>query len=151
MIKNLNIAAIISILIFALSGCSMEEQNTTNQTREESNISSTSSDSVAPVLEKITAEKAKEMMDSDQPIILDVRTTEEYEEGHIEGAILIPDNEISAKAEELLADKNATILVYCRSGRRSALAAQDLSDLGYTKIYDFGGIIDWPYDVVAGK
>jgi len=151
MIKNLNIAAIISILIFALSGCSMEEQNTTNQTREESNISSTSSDSVAPVLEKITAEKAKEMMDSDQPIILDVRTTEEYEEGHIEGAILIPDNEISAKAEELLTDKNATILVYCRSGRRSALAAQDLSDLGYTKIYDFGGIIDWPYDVVAGK
>ncbi|MBP1756910.1 MAG: Rhodanese-like protein [Firmicutes bacterium] len=151
MIKNLNIAAIISILIFALSGCSMEEQNTTNQTREESNISSTSSDSVAPVLEKITAEKAKEMMDSDQPIILDVRTTEEYEEGHIEGAILIPDNEISAKAEELLTDKNATILVYCRSGRRSAHAAQDLSDLGYTKIYDFGGIIDWPYDVVAGK
>lgn len=151
MIKNLNIAAIISILIFALTGCSMEEQNTTNQTQEESNISSTSSDSVAPVLEKITAEKAKEMMDSDQPIILDVRTTEEYEEGHIEGAILIPDNEISAKAEELLADKNATILVYCRSGRRSALAAQDLSDLGYTKIYDFGGIIDWPYDVVTGK
>jgi rhodanese-related sulfurtransferase len=91
------------------------------------------------------------MMVSDQPIILDVRTPEEYEEGHIEGAILIPDNEITAKAEELLSDKNATILVYCRSGRRSALAAQALSELGYNKIYDFGGIIDWPYDVVVGE
>lgn len=151
MIKKLSIAAILSILIFALSACSTDKQSTTEQVTEKAEVSTNTSTLETPVLEKITAEKAKEMMDADQPIILDVRTTEEYEEGHIEGAILIPDNEISAKAEELLTDKNATILVYCRSGRRSALAAQALSELGYTKIYDFGGIIDWPYDVVVDK
>ncbi|WMJ87959.1 rhodanese-like domain-containing protein [Anaerocolumna sp. MB42-C2] len=99
---------------------------------------------------KLTAKEAKEMMDDDSSItILDVRTEEEYKTGHIEGAILIPDTEILEKAEESLTDKSATILVYCRSGRRSALAAADLVELGYLKVYDFGGIIDWEYDIVT--
>jgi rhodanese-related sulfurtransferase len=90
------------------------------------------------------------MMDaSEEYILLDVRTQEEFAEGHIEGAILIPDYEIETKAEEQLTDKAATIFLYCRSGRRSALAAEALSNLGYTNIYDFGGIIDWPYEVVT--
>ena len=79
-------------------------------------------------------------------VILDVRTQEEYDEKHIPGAILIPDSEISEKAEGILKDKNQLILVYCRSGRRSKLAAEDLLDIGYTNIKEFGGIIDWPYE-----
>lgn len=99
---------------------------------------------------KIIAKEAKEMMEADSSItILDVRTEEEYNTGHIEGAILIPDTEVLEKAEELLTDKSATILLYCRSGRRSALAAADLVELGYSQVYDFGGIIDWEYDIVT--
>ena len=96
----------------------------------------------------ITAEEAKEIMDSEEGyIILDVRTQEEYDTGHIPGAILIPDTEIKTKAEEVLTDKEQLILVYCRSGWRSKLAAEALVELGYTSIKEFGGLIDWPYEV----
>ena len=96
----------------------------------------------------ITAEEAKKIMDSQEGyIILDVRTQEEYDEGHIPGAIVISHEEIAEKAEGVLTDKNQLILVYCRSGRRSKLAAEALVELGYTNIKEFGGIIDWPYEV----
>ena len=96
----------------------------------------------------ITAEEAKEIMDSEEGyVILDVRTQEEYDTGHIPGAILIPDTEIKTKAEEVLTDKEQLILVYCRSGWRSKLAAEALVELGYTSIKEFGGLIDWPYEV----
>jgi len=96
----------------------------------------------------ITSDEAKQIMDSEEGyIILDVRTKDEYDQGHIPGAILIPDTEIKAKAEEVLTDKDQLILVYCRSGRRSKLAAEALVGLGYTNIKEFGGIIDWPYEV----
>ena len=96
----------------------------------------------------ITAQEAKELMDSREGyIILDTRTREEYDESRIPGAILIPHDEILEKAEDVLADKDQLILVYCRSGRRSKLAAEDLVTLGYTNIKEFGGIIDWPYEV----
>ena len=96
----------------------------------------------------ITAEEAKQIIDTEESyIILDVRTQEEYDQGHIPGAILIPDTEIKAKAEDVLTDKEQMILVYCRSGRRSKLAAESLVELGYTNIKEFGGIIDWPYEV----
>ncbi len=96
----------------------------------------------------INAEEAKRMMDEGESyILLDVRTQSEYDEGHIPGAILIPDTEIKDRAEGELMDKAAVILVYCRSGRRSKVAAQALADLGYTGIYEFGGIIDWPYEI----
>ena len=96
----------------------------------------------------ITAEKAKEIMDSEEGyIILDVRTQEEYNQGHIPGAIVISHEEITEKAEEVLTDKDQLILVYCRSGRRSKIAAEALVELGYTNIKEFGGIIDWPYEV----
>ena len=99
--------------------------------------------------EQITPAEAKEIMDSqDSYVILDVRTQEEFDEAHIDGAILIPDYEISDKAESVLKDKNQLILVYCRSGRRSKLAASDLVTLGYTNVKEFGGIIDWPYETV---
>ena len=99
------------------------------------------------VYENITAEEAKQIMDTEEGyVILDVRTQEEYDQGHIPGAILIPDTEIKAKAENVLADKTQLILVYCRSGRRSKLASEALVELGYTNIKEFGGIIDWPYE-----
>ena len=96
----------------------------------------------------ITAEEAKEIMDSEEGyIILDVRTQEEYDEGHIPGAIIISHEEIAEKADEVLTDKEQLILVYCRSGRRSKIAAEALVELGYTNIKEFGGIIDWTYEV----
>ena len=99
---------------------------------------------------QITAKEAKNIMDNETDyIILDVRTEEEFSEGHIDGAILIPDYEIADKAEKILTDKDQLILVYCRSGRRSKLAADSLVTMGYTNIKEFGGIKDWPYDVVT--
>ncbi len=96
----------------------------------------------------ITAAEAKEIMDSQEGyIILDVRTQEEYDKGHIPGAILIPNTEIEDRAEEVLPDKDQLILIYCRSGRRSKMAAEILVELGYTNIREFGGILDWPYEV----
>ena len=96
----------------------------------------------------ITAEEAKEIMDTEEGyIILDVRTQEEYDEGHIPGAIVISHEEIADKAADVLTDKDQLILVYCRSGRRSKIAAEALAELGYTNIKEFGGIIDWPYEV----
>ncbi len=99
----------------------------------------------------ITAAQAKEIMDSQKGyIILDTRTQEEYDESRIPGAILIPYDEILEKAEGVLTDKDQLILVYCRSGRRSKIAAQSLVELGYTNIKEFGGIIDWEYEVEYG-
>ena len=96
----------------------------------------------------ITAEEAKQIMDKEEGfIILDVRTQEEYDQGHIPGAIVISHEEIAEKAEKVLTDKDQLILVYCRSGRRSKIAAEALVELGYTNIKEFGGIIDWPYEV----
>ena len=96
----------------------------------------------------ITAEEAKQIMDTEEGyIILDVRTQEEYDQGHIPGAIVISHEEIEEKAEQVLTDKDQLILVYCRSGRRSKIAAEALAELGYTNIKEFGGIIDWPYEV----
>ncbi len=98
----------------------------------------------------ITAEEAKKIMDTESEyVILDVRTEEEFAQGHIPGAILIPDYEIREEAESSLPDKDALILVYCRSGRRSKNAAETLAELGYTNIREFGGILDWPYETVT--
>ena len=87
-------------------------------------------------------------MDSgEEHFILDVREQDEYDEGHIAGAMLIPYTEIENKAEGMLTDKDKLILVYCRSGSRSKIASESLSKLGYTNVKEFGGIIDWSYEV----
>ena len=99
--------------------------------------------------EQITAEQAKNIMDTEKDyVIIDARTEEEFAEGHIENAILIPEYEIAERAEDELPNKDALILVYCRSGRRSKIASEELVKLGYTNVKEFGGIIDWPYEVV---
>lgn len=100
--------------------------------------------------EQITQDEAKSIMDGDKPYtLLDVRTKEEFDSEHIKGAILIPDYEINTRAEDILTDKNALILVYCRTGRRSKNAANNLATLGYTNVKEFGGINDWKYGTVT--
>ena len=99
----------------------------------------------------ITAEDAKARMDSGDPVtVVDVRTDREYEEGHIPGALLLPVGQIGETPPALLPDLDAEILIYCRSGVRSAEAAEKLAALGYTNVSDFGGILDWPYETEAG-
>ena len=99
--------------------------------------------------EQINGAEAKALMDRESGyIIIDARTQSEYDEGHIPGAILIPEYEIAQRAENELPDKNQLILVYCRSGRRSKIAVEELVKLGYTNVKEFGCIIDWEYDIV---
>jgi rhodanese-related sulfurtransferase len=97
---------------------------------------------------RINAKQAKEFMESEDVIILDVRTLEEYNAGHIENAVLLPVTDISNKGEEILSNKDSKILVYCRSGNRSATASKQLIKMGYTNVYDFGGILSWPYEII---
>lgn len=129
-ISKLIALLIVSMIIF--SGCSNIPEKTDSDYK------------------KISAEDAKTRMDKDKNVIVvDVRTLEEYNEGHIENAILIPNETIQDKPPEQLPDFDAEILIYCRSGNRSQQAAEKLIDLGYTNVYDFGGIIDWPYDTIT--
>ena len=109
---------------------------------------SETSSPVAPY-RKLSAQQAKEWIDSKEDlIILDVRTPGEFAASHIEGAINIANETIKGERPSLLPDLDATILVYCRSGARSAQASKKLLALGYTEVYDFGGIINWPYETV---
>lgn len=125
-------AAALLLILLILTGCT--ETNTDNQGGKYMNIS---------------AKEARQLMDSEESyVIFDVRTQEEYDEKHIPDAVLIPVDEVEGKASSVLQDKNQLILVYCRSGRRSKVAAQTLVELGYTNIKEFGGIIDWPYETV---
>ena len=97
---------------------------------------------------QIPQDEAKRIMDEESDyIIVDAREQSEYDEGHIKGAIVSPYTEIEQKAEEMLPDKEQLILVYCRSGRRSKIAAQSLANMGYTNVKEFGGIIDWQYGI----
>ena len=99
--------------------------------------------------DQISGAEAKALMDSESGyVIIDARTQEEYDQGHIPGAIMIPEYEIADRAEKELPDKDQLILVYCRSGRRSKIAAEELVKLGYTNVKEFGGIIDWEYEIV---
>lgn len=96
--------------------------------------------------QNITAAQVKARLDKgDMLTVIDVRTKEEYASGHVPGSILIPFDEIKAKAGQLPQDKNTEIVVYCRSGRRSAIAADTLIALGYNRIYDIGAISSWTY------
>ncbi|WRS28190.1 rhodanese-like domain-containing protein [Oscillospiraceae bacterium MB08-C2-2] len=100
---------------------------------------------------KLSASEAKKMLDENPDVfLLDVRTEEEYQESHIKGAVLIPYDQLSDRAEAELPEKEAVILLYCRSGNRSKTAADTLLSMGYTNVYDFGGILSYPYETVSG-
>ena len=129
-VKGLIIMLLISLSLFGMTACDGENGK-------------------ASTYEQITAEQAKTIMDTERDyVIIDARTEEEFAEGHIENAILIPEYEIKDRAEKELPDKEQLILVYCRSGRRSKIASEELVKLGYTNVKEFGGIIDWPYETV---
>ena len=142
---------LIALLTVALTlfscGCSKENDMKNDNTTKENITENTTINSLG--YEQITGEQAKQIMDTQTGyIIIDARTVEEFNDGHIANAILIPEYEIAERAEKELPDKNQLILVYCRSGRRSKIASQALVDLGYTNIKEFGGIIDWEYEIV---
>lgn len=94
----------------------------------------------------ISAEQVQEKIDKNEEfILLDVRTKEEYEQGRIPGTVLIPLNDLENQVTLKLENKEAEIVVYCRSGNRSKRAVEILKSMGYTNVHDLGGIIDWPY------
>lgn len=98
--------------------------------------------------QQITQEAAKQMMDTQTVIVLDVREQHEFDSGHIPGAVLLPVGSITAEtASAVIPEKDSVVLVYCRSGNRSKTASAALAELGYTQIYEFGGINTWPYEV----
>ena len=98
--------------------------------------------------QQITQEEAKEMMDTQEVIVLDVREQDEFDAGHIPGAVLLPVGTITKdNAAAVIPEPDSVVLVYCRSGNRSKTASKALADLGYTHIYEFGGINTWPYEV----
>ena len=134
-IKKISIKTYLVILVLSIfmTGCGVYQSN---------------SDNTSGNIKKITAEEAKKMMDEDKEIlIIDVREENEYNEGHIKNSVLVPLGTIDSSIGNLAKEKEEPILVYCRSGRRSAEAANILNELGYTNIYDFGGIIDWNYEI----
>lgn len=141
------IALLTVILTLFSCGCGKDNNIKSTNTTEEITTENTTVNALG--YEQISGDQAKHIMDTEEGyIIIDARTQEEFDEGHIENAILIPEYEISERAEKEIPDKNQLILVYCRSGRRSKIASQALVDLGYTNVKEFGGIIDWEYEIV---
>lgn len=103
-------------------------------------------------VQTISAEEAHDLMAAGGALVVDVRTQEEFDSGHVCGAVLLPLDEITQdSASAVVPDKSQTVLVYCRSGRRSAQAAQILAGMGYEHVYDFGGIQSWPYEICSGE
>lgn len=134
-LKSLFFAVPFLMILFVFVGCNSQQKGTADDGSTELSY------------EQISGEEAKQIIDSQSGyVIIDARTQAEYDSGHIKNAIMIPEYEISEKAAKMLPDKEQLILVYCRSGRRSKIAAQALVDLGYTNVKEFGGIIDWKYE-----
>ena len=101
--------------------------------------------------QKISAQQAKSMMDEGKPyILLDVRTPQEYSHTRISGAKSLPVDEINSRAQAELPDKEIPILIYCQSGMRAGRASKMLAGMGYAKVFNFGGIMDWPYKTIKG-
>ena len=135
------ICRLLLVAVFCLLAITLTSCGNNNTDEVQTNMNNT--------YEQISGEQAKALMDSEKGyVIIDARTQEEFDGGHIPGAVLIPEYEIADRAEKELPDKNQLILVYCRSGRRSKIASQALVDLGYTNVKEFGGIIDWEYETV---
>ena len=136
--RRIILSLIICMLALSLCACSITDE------KENENMNNSADGYV-----QISQDEAKRIMDTEVGyVIVDARTESEYAEGHINGAILIPEYEVAEKAESLIEDKSTLILVYCRSGRRSKIAAEELVKLGYTNVKEFGGIIDWKYGTV---
>ena len=139
-IMLLTMIGLFSVFEFSCSKTGNEKQSLT--------MSKESKNGKKAEYKKITSDEAKKMMETQKVIVVDVRTLEEYKEGHIPNAISVPLETIENEAEVKLKNKDDLILVYCRSGRRSREAALKLIENGYTNVIDFGGIKDWNGEVV---
>lgn len=141
--KKVSVGISAFLLLGLLSGCTAA--NTSNTV----NTKGTSQTTKKTAATNISPEEAKKRLDSEKGIILlDVRTQEEYDGGHIKDSVLIPVDKLKGGAENKLKDKEAVIFVYCRSGNRSTTAANILVELGYKNVYNLGGINQWPYEIV---
>ena len=142
-LKGLILMLAITLTLFGFCACA--DKNTREGTTENSAENTTA----LIIYEQISQDEAKRIMDTEEDfVIIDARTQSEFREGHIEGAILIPEYEITERAEKEIPEKDTLILVYCRSGRRSKIASDALVKLGYTNVKEFGGIIDWQYEII---
>lgn len=133
LVKRVTLLIILFVGILSLISCGKNEEAITE----------------VAAFSKISSEDAKKIIDEEKNIvIIDVRTEDEYNSGHIKNSILIPVNDLKFKAEDILKDKNQKILIYCRTGNRSNTAGKILDEMGYSNIYDFGGINSWEYGLV---
>lgn len=135
----------LSLLLF-LPACSALKEGDAGSLKEES-----AAEAAETTYRRITADEAKKMMDAGGVTIVDVRTLEEYQEAHVTGAVNVPVENIAEEAWEALPDKEAALIVYCRSGVRSKQASDKLTGLGYQNVNDMGGIIDWTYETESGS
>ena len=139
---------LVAILLFCMIFAACGQAKDDSQTTGDKNQSNAEGSTQEVTYEQISLEEAKQLMkDEEGYIILDVRTKEEFAEGHIPGAICVPNETISGEMPEELPEKGQLILVYCRSGNRSKQASKKLAELGYTNIKEFGGIIDWDGEI----
>jgi len=147
---RMKIILAIIVISCVLSSCSGNGAESNLESSSNNGGSQESVESLEALYRRISPEEAKSKMGEGEQlfVLLDVRTEDEFEGGHIEGAILIPDFEIESRAGEELPDKDVIILIYCRTGRRSELVARQLIEMGYVHVYDFGGIYDWPFETV---
>lgn len=136
------VASIIMLLVVVLGGTVLYRANSLK--KDATGIAEAGKAS----FQIIDYKKAKVMMDKGGVTIVDVRRQDEYDAGHIKDAILVPNESIGKTELKALPDKNAVLLVYCRTGIRAKDASQKLANLGYKNVYDFGGIVDWPYEKV---
>lgn len=138
------VPVMLGIAVF-LSACSAD----TDKGKSDTSKGTSASDGKG--YHKISAEEGKQMMDESQVTIVDVRTMEEYDEEHMKDAINVPNETIGSEMPEALPDKDATLIVYCRTGVRSKDASDKLVEMGYQNVYDIGGIVDWPYETTSQK
>lgn len=131
--KKLTFLTVMTCLLILLQGCGMQSDN----------------EMQSSAIHRIDAKEAKQMMENEDVIVVDVRTEAEYNEKHIPNAILVPNETIQEEALRKLPDTSATYLIHCRSGVRSKQASEKLVEMGYEHIYDFGGINNWPYEMVS--
>ena len=137
-----------AILLFCMIFAACGQAKGDSQITGDKNLSNAEGSTQEVTYEQISLEEAKQLMkDEEGYIILDVRTKEEFAEGHIPGAICVPNETISGEMPEELLEQEQLILVYCRSGNRSKQASKKLAELGYTNIKEFGGIIDWDGEI----
>lgn len=140
------IVPVVAGMALLFSACSAASESKMSGLEEKETMSSDGA-----VYHKITAEEGKKMMDEGNVTVVDVRTSEEFEEEHIPDAINIPNETIGSEMPDALPDKDTALIVYCRTGVRSKDASEKLEKLGYQKIYDIGGIVDWPYQTKSEK